>query len=101
MPFYFKPLLGGLLAGTIGAFIPIAIGNGYGWLQLIMDGKTTDPYFIASGIIGVILGVSFTLGSGGSGGVFGPSVMIGGLAGALFSILLNTCLLYTSPSPRD
>jgi len=55
-----------------------------------MDGKTTDPYFIASGIIGVILGVSFTLGSGGSGGVFGPSVMIGGLAGALFSISLNT-----------
>jgi len=90
LPFYFKPLLGGLLSGTIGAFIPIAIGNGYGWLQLIMDGKIIDPYFIALGIIGVILGVSFTLGSGGSGGVFGPSVMIGGLAGALFSILLNT-----------
>ncbi|MCD6548872.1 MAG: chloride channel protein [Thermodesulfobacterium sp.] len=90
LPLYFKPLLGGLLAGTIGAFIPMAIGNGYGWLQLIMDGKTIDPYFIALGTIGVIWGVSFTLGSGGSGGVFGPSVMIGGLAGALFSILLNT-----------
>jgi CIC family chloride channel protein len=90
IPPYVKPSLGGLIVGTIGAFIPLAIGNGYGWLQLIMDGKMTDPYLITLGILGVILGVSFTLGSGGSGGIFGPSVMIGGLAGAIYAIILNT-----------
>lgn len=89
IPPYIKPSLGGLIAGTIGAFIPLAIGNGYGWLQLIMDGKITDPYLITLGILGVTLGVSFTLGSGGSGGVFGPSVMIGGLTGAIYAIILN------------
>ena len=89
LPLYFKAALGGFLAGTIGMFIPYAIGNGYGWLQLIMNGEITDYVSIAIGALGVMLGVSFTLGSGMSGGVFGPSVMIGGLVGAAYSLFLN------------
>ena len=89
VPQYLKPALGGFLAGLVGAFVPVSIGNGYGWLQLIMDGKLTDLGFIVLGAVAVMLGVSFTLGSGGSGGVFGPSVMIGGLVGAGYSIALN------------
>ncbi len=85
-----KPLLGGLIAGTVGALIPPAIGNGYGWLQLIMDGEINDPLLPLIWALGVVLGVSFTLGSGMSGGVFGPSVMIGGLIGSAFSMGLNT-----------
>ena len=88
-PPYVKPALGGFVAGLIGAFVPIAIGNGYGWLQLILDGKLTDLSFIILGALAVMFGVSFTLGSGGSGGVFGPSVMIGGLVGSAYSIALN------------
>ncbi len=89
LPPYVKPAVGGFLAGLVGAFVPIAIGNGYGWLQLIMDGKLQDLSFIILGAIAVMFGVSFTLGSGGSGGVFGPSVMIGGLVGAAYSIAIN------------
>ena len=89
LPPYVKPAVGGFLAGLVGAFVPIAIGNGYGWLQLIMDGKLQDLSLIILGAIAVMFGVSFTLGSGGSGGVFGPSVMIGGLVGAAYSIAIN------------
>ncbi|HIP43259.1 MAG TPA: CBS domain-containing protein [Aquifex aeolicus] len=89
LPEYIKPAVGGFLAGTIGMVIPVAIGNGYGWLQLILDGKVNDYLFTLAGAIGVILGVSFTIGSGGSGGVFGPSVMIGGLIGATYALFLN------------
>ncbi len=88
-PFFLKPLIGGIITGFIGSITPVAIGNGYGWLQLLMDGKIMDPLFVALGMLGVTFGVSFTLGSGGSGGVFGPSVMIGGLAGALYTLILN------------
>ena len=88
-PLYVKAAIGGFVTGLIGMFIPYVIGNGYGWLQLIMDGKITDYTQIALGALGVILGVSFTLGSGMSGGVFGPSVMIGGLLGAAYSLFLN------------
>ncbi|EDP75239.1 chloride channel protein [Hydrogenivirga sp. 128-5-R1-1] len=89
LPTYLKPALGGFVAGLIGAFVPVAIGNGYGWLQLILDGKLNDLTFIVLGALAVMLGVSFTLGSGMSGGVFGPSVMIGGLVGAAYSLALN------------
>ncbi|WP_353683885.1 chloride channel protein [Thermodesulfovibrio sp. 3907-1M] len=89
IPSYIKPAIGGVITGAIGAFIPVAIGNGYGWIQLIIDGKLLDMSFITMGIAGVILGVSFTLGSGGSGGIFGPSVMIGGLTGAVYCLLWN------------
>ena len=88
-PLYVKAAVGGFLTGVVGIFVPYTIGNGYGWLQLIMDGKISDYSQIALGALGVILGVSFTLGSGMSGGVFGPSVMIGGLLGASYSLFLN------------
>ncbi len=84
-----KPAIGGLLAGGLGAFAVPAIGNGYGWLQLVLDQERTDPLFLLLGLVGVIFGVSLTLGSGMSGGVFGPSVMIGGFAGALYAKLMN------------
>ena len=89
IPPYLKPALGGFVAGLVGASVPIAIGNGYGWLQLILDGELTDPILTSLGAVAVMLGVSFTIGSGGSGGVFGPSVMIGGLVGATYSLALN------------
>ncbi len=77
------------MAGCVGAVVPVAIGNGYGWLQLTMGGKMGDPLFALIDAVAVTVGVSFTVGSGGSGGVFGPSVMIGGLLGAFYSLLLN------------
>jgi CIC family chloride channel protein len=89
VPEYLKPALGGFLAGSVGAVLPVAVGNGYGWIQLFMDGVLRDPLLALGGALAVILGVSFTVGSGGSGGVFGPSVMIGGLLGAFYSITLN------------
>ena len=89
MPFYLKTAFGGFISGLIGMFIPYAIGNGLGWLQLIMDGKITDYTQILPAIFGVMLGVSFTLGSGMSGGIFGPSILIGGLIGSSYSIFLK------------
>ena len=87
---YVKPAVGGLIAGSIAMFFPAAIGNGYGWIQLILDGKWNNYDQIFLSAVAVMLGVSFTIGSGGSGGVFGPSVMIGGLLGASYSLFLNS-----------
>ncbi|RLJ71143.1 CIC family chloride channel protein [Hydrogenivirga caldilitoris] len=89
IPPYLKPALGGFMAGLAGAFVPVAIGNGYGWLQLVINGELNNLAFIGMGAIALMLGASLTLGSGGSGGIFGPSVMIGGLTGAFYSTALN------------
>ncbi len=90
LPEYVKPALGGFIAGTVSALVPISVGNGYGWLQMFMDGALSDPLLALLGAVAVVLGVSFTIGSGGSGGVFGPSVMVGGLVGAFYSLTLNS-----------
>jgi CIC family chloride channel protein len=95
----FKPAIGGFFVGLMGMVTPLAIGNAYGWLQMIMIGKLDflTPELIFISIFIVLLAFSFTLGSGGSGGVFGPSLVIGGLTGAsVYYILSNLSFPETS-----
>jgi len=86
VPNHVKPAIGGLLTGCIGFFLPETLGFGYGVLQGALDNE------IAIGLLflvafGKILTTSFSIGSGGSGGVFGPSMVIGGaLGGAIGKI---------------
>ena len=51
--------------------------------------------------IGGAVGTGLFLGSGFAIGFAGPSVLISYAIGAVISLLLMGCLLYTSPSPRD
>ncbi len=87
----FKPAIGGFFVGLMGMLTPVAIGSGYGWLQMIMLGKLEymSPYLLFISIFVVLLAFAFTLGSGGSGGVFGPSLVIGGLTGATVYYILS------------
>jgi CIC family chloride channel protein len=88
LPNHVKPAIGGLLVGLIGLFLPQALGMGYGYVQF---GVNSDYTHIAAWLMLVlvfvkILTTSLTIGSGGSGGVFGPGMVIGGfLGGALWA----------------
>ncbi len=86
-----KPAIGGFFVGLMGMITPMAIGSAYGWLQMIMLGNLSyfSPELIFISIFIVLLAFSFTLGSGGSGGVFGPSLVIGGLLGASVYYMLS------------
>jgi len=77
-----RPMLGGLAVGAIGAFVPEAYGAGWGWLQRALDGQIVVAT-LALVVAAKILTTSLTVGSGGSGGVFGPTLFIGGMLGAL------------------
>ncbi len=89
-----KPVLGGFIAGTIGMINPLALGNAYGWIQMLLDRDLSylTPGMVITGIFLVMLALSFTLGSGGSGGVFGPSLVIGGLTGASVYFVLSSAM---------
>jgi CIC family chloride channel protein len=81
-PPHWKPALGGLLVGLLGMAVPQILGSGYGWVELAMAGKLT------LGMMALILllkapAMSLTIGSGGSGGVFGPTVTMGALLGGV------------------
>ncbi|MFW5792494.1 MAG: chloride channel protein [Desulfohalobiaceae bacterium] len=86
VPNHVKPALGGLLTGLIGFFLPQTLAFGYG---IVQDALTNQAglWLLLAVAFGKILTTSFTIGSGGSGGVFGPSVVIGGaLGGAMGQI---------------
>ena len=80
MPNHLKPALGGLCTGGIGFFLPETLSFGYGFAQQALDNQLTVPVLMGLAV-GKILTTSFSIGSGGSGGVFGPSVVIGGALG--------------------
>jgi CIC family chloride channel protein len=80
IPRHLRPALGGLLTGLIGLTAPQAIGLGYGWIQLGMLDRLGFADYV-TGALGKIVATGFTISSGGSGGVFGPAVVIGGFAG--------------------
>jgi CIC family chloride channel protein len=88
LPNHVKPALGGLMVGAIGFFLPQVLGMGYGWVQLAMDGNLPLKLIVAIAFV-KILATSLTIGSGGSGGVFAPSMVIGGMVGAAVGTVLH------------
>lgn len=88
IPKHFKPAIGGLLVGLIGLFFPQALGMGYGYVQFGVNSDYTHiaAWLMMALVFVKILTTSLTIGSGGSGGVFGPGMVIGGfLGGALWA----------------
>ncbi len=88
IPNYLKPALGGLFMGVVAYFSPQSIGIGYEWIQnMILSELTLTVILIL--LVGKILATSFTIGSGGSGGLFAPSLVIGAAVGALFAEIFS------------
>lgn len=86
MPQALKPALGGLLVGLLALVMPQVLGTGYGWVQIGMDARLlTIPLWVVLLLpFAKILATSLSIGSGGSGGIFGPGMVIGGMLGAAF-----------------
>ncbi|HWE02142.1 MAG TPA: chloride channel protein [Tepidisphaeraceae bacterium] len=80
IPNHVKPAIGGLLLGLMGLFIPEVLGMGYGWVQLAINGHLAMRVAILL-LVTKMFATALTIGSGGSGGVFAPSMVIGGLLG--------------------
>ena len=82
-PDMLKPAVGGLAVGVIGLAFPASLATGYGWLQRGMDnGLPNMALWVVLLLPFVkILATSLSIGSGGSGGIFGPGMVIGGFLG--------------------
>ncbi len=86
IPAWTKPAVGGLLLAVLAIAVPQVLGGGYGWLQLTLDNQLPLKVLLLL-LPAKILATSFTISSGGSGGVFAPSLVIGGVTGAVFADL--------------
>jgi CIC family chloride channel protein len=83
MPEYLKPALGGLMLGCMLIVWPNVFGVGYGTINLSL--KNQLPFLLLLTLVFIkILATSITVGSGGSGGIFAPSLFIGAMTGGFF-----------------
>jgi chloride channel protein, CIC family len=88
IPAWIKPGIGGLLVGLMALRLPQVLGGGYGWIQEAIDGR------LALRLLVILLGakmvaMSLTVSSGGSGGVFAPSLYVGAMLGGIFAALTH------------
>jgi len=95
IPRQIKPAIGGLMLGIIALAFPQVMAGGYGWVQwdaigmppaLTLPGEQSFIPHMGMKMLLVlavlkIVATGLTISSGGSGGVFGPSMLIGGMLG--------------------
>ncbi len=108
LPVYFKPVLGALGAGLIALFIPHVLGSGRDVLSIILEGGIDDASWKLLGLplsvsllliaIAKMAATALSIGSGGSGGVFAPSLLIGALIGACYGIEVAARVTGLDPS---
>jgi CIC family chloride channel protein len=94
---YLKPAIGGLLVAIIGLSMPQVLGVGYDAIRSAIEVNevplTLTGFTLLGSLIILMLAkmvaTSLTLGSGGSGGVFAPSLFIGAMLGATFGVAMH------------
>jgi len=92
VPNHLKPAIGGLCTGAIGCFfMKETLAFGYGSAQMALDNEL-PTLFLVGLAFGKIFTTSFSIGSGGSGGVFGPSVVIGGAFGGAVGRIFHSIM---------
>ena len=84
LPRWLLPAIAGVLVGCIGLVFPQVLGTGYGWVQKMMtlDLVTFPLWLVLLLPLAKIVATNLSIGSGGSGGIFGPGMVIGALVGA-------------------
>ncbi len=88
LPNGLKPALGALGAGLVALAVPQVIAGGYGWMQAAMDGRLAVGTLLLA-VPAQMIAMSLTVSSGGSGGVFAPSLFIGAMLGGGLAALTH------------
>ncbi len=87
-PGYLKAILGGLILGAIALYFPHILGVGYGAIDLALAQKLAWWLMLLL-VPCKIIATSITIGSGGSGGIFAPSLFLGAMAGGFFGTVAH------------
>jgi CIC family chloride channel protein len=85
LPLEVRAGIGVLLVGLLAWWIPEVWGNGYDGVREVLAGSIL-PAVLLPLLVAKIVATSASLGSGGSGGVFTPALLIGAAAGAVFGV---------------
>lgn len=104
---YFRPAIGAVAVGAMALIFPEVLGVGYGWVQFLASGQLTSftltfglPLAVFFFVLAIakMVATAFSVGSGGSGGVFAPGMMIGASVGAGTALFLNMLFPMSVPT---
>jgi CIC family chloride channel protein len=98
IPGYLKAFLGGLILGFLGLRFPHILGVGYETIDMALMQKLAW-WFMLLLVVSKILATSITIGSGGSGGIFAPSLFMGATAGGFFGGVVHYLFPQVTASP--
>lgn len=91
VPKMWRPCLGGLVLGGMILLLPNLYGVGYATMDAALSG--TLPWRLLALLVPMkIVATSLTIASGGSGGVFLPSLYMGAMAGGLYGLAVQAVL---------
>jgi CIC family chloride channel protein len=77
---WFQPVVGGILVGVTGWFVPQGLGVGYGYVGNALNGQMTLKLMLVLVVLKLIT-VPTSYASGNAGGIFGPALFIGAMLG--------------------
>jgi len=94
LPAWVKAAGGGCAVGLIGLYLPMVLGEGYHAIREMIEGQFAPGIgLVCLAVLAKIIATSLTLGSGGSGGIFAPCLVIGSFAGLAY----HRALVYLWP----
>ncbi len=100
IPNWIKPAVGGLAVGALAYFLrPEILGTGYAYIGEVLLGGMTDPLILLS-LVGLkLVATPLTVGSGGQGGLFAPSLFLGAMLGVAFGSFAHILFpAFTAPA---
>jgi CIC family chloride channel protein len=102
-PLWASAAIGGVGTGLIGLLAPSVTGTGYGWAQFAISQRVDllPPSMLLVAAVAEMISASLTLGSGNSGGIFGPCVVTGGMFGGAFGYAANYLFPSVEPHPGN
>jgi len=87
----YMPLVGGLIVGITLIFFPQIAASGYATMNAAFEGHMPVALLLTLVAVKIVM-TGVTLGCGGSGGVFAPSMFIGAVFGGGFAALVNSVI---------
>jgi CIC family chloride channel protein len=97
-PEYLKGIIGGLFLGVASLVFPQILGVGYGAIDMALM-QQMAWWLLLVLVPAKILATSITIGSGGSGGIFAPSLFLGAMAGGVFGAVVHQLFPNITASP--
>jgi CIC family chloride channel protein len=88
LPEWSRAALGGAIVGIVAIWLPNIYGVGYTTISDALSGAL-PTLLLAALVLAKIFATSVTIGSGGSGGIFAPSLFMGAMAGGVIGNLVE------------